>query len=38
MEQGRAGRETATQAASLQAHVRFLVEAWGGAVGDAPLD
>lgn len=37
-EQGRADRTTAVEAASLQAHVRFLVEAWGGALGDGPVD
>lgn len=38
MEQGEVGRKTAIDAASLQAHVRFLVEAWGGALGDEPID
>ena len=38
MEQGGMGRKTAIDAASLQAHVRFLVEAWGGALGDEPID
>ena len=34
MEHGRAGPEVAGQAASLQTHVRFLVEALGAALGD----
>jgi hypothetical protein len=34
MEQGTAGRRVAGEAASLQAHVRFLIEALGAALGD----
>jgi len=38
MAQGRVDRATAIEAASLQAHVRFLVEGWGAALGDGPVD